>query len=307
MRRTAKTARMILASLAPLLGTRAAGAITATATGAPVEVPLNAVLVPVIESASGSAQVSPGRPVRVSATTEIDSDGATVAVTSVLGGALQNLPVGTVLRWDPPLPGVAPTATVSSALTGGTNADPLTIPGCLKQALIGEQLTSAAADQALFKAQAGGGYPAAILFWQDSGPVERVRKGYRQRQDIWSLYVVAQRYASALERAFDGLDAKDACEAIICELGKVDGETATMEPVEILGSSEISREPSSYVYVLRFATVGVVPSSEAVSAIEAYDWDATQIDAHKPAREDVDDDEPLAVVDGSLVEMPQET
>lgn len=264
-------ARAILAVVQPVTGSRSAGQVLARAVGANVVVPRNAHLLPVREG-----QIRPEQPFKTDegpllapnkGAWTVTSAGTNVDVLSVLGGARHNLPVGTVLRWDPPIAGLEPTATVGAAgLTGG--ADP-TFFGGLKAAVVHDAFGAPAADLESFRAKLGA-LPGMVLIWQSSEPADGSavsalgRGGGRMGQnemlmvERYLAVIISNRVDDAHFRRSEALEAMDEVTLWLTDRMAVDGMSVSAPGgVQIAGRSRLQGNRLLYlehdVYAINLA------------------------------------------------------
>lgn len=291
-------ARALLSTVAPASGTRATGSILAVASGAsPVTLPANTYLVPVLEGEGGGKQTDEGLLLKtgLNPATELPfqqggawtvpgSGSLAVSVRSMLGGARHNLPAGTVLRWDPPVPGLTATAVVQAGgLAGGV--DPSTPGGFLSAAwfpALGPQ-----AFQDLFAAGLGR-MPALLLSWVASDPVEPVVAGTRQgstraRRDrrvfreTFVGYAIGSHQQSAGRRQAEGFELMHWLTDLWTDrMRNDDGEQVSFAAggVNILSRRQLHKDPRFYVYEIAFSTQ-VIYSRTDTRAFGP--WDKTRI------------------------------
>lgn len=229
-------ARAILATIQPVTGERATGSVLATATGADVVVPRNSHLIPVVDG-----QLKPEWQFKTDAgplaapnknSWTVTSGGTSVDVLSVIGGVRHNLAAGTVLRWDPPISGLAPTVTVEApGLAGG--ADP-TFFGGLKAAVMHDAFGAPAASLEAFRSKIGA-LPGLILIWQSSEPADGStvsalgRGGGRMGQnnmlmvERYLAVILTNRVDDAHFRRSEGLEALDEVTLWLTDRNMVDG------------------------------------------------------------------------------------
>jgi hypothetical protein len=131
---TYRILRYLMGILRPLSGDVATGAVRAAAVSGQITVPVNSMLIPVIESAAGGRQLVRDLVYRTSAETVVPASGALIPVASLIGGKRHDLPDGATLRWDPPLLGLTETATASGAITGGADSI-ISSPGAVRRIL----------------------------------------------------------------------------------------------------------------------------------------------------------------------------
>lgn len=291
-------ARALLSTVAPASGARATGSILAVASGAsPVTLPANTYLVPVLEGEGGGKQIDEALLIKTALNPATEqpfqqggswtvpgSSNLVVSVRSALGGARHNFPAGMVLRWDPPVPGLTPTAAVQAGgLTGG--ADP-TAPGGLLAAAwfpaLGPQ-----AFQDLFAAGLGR-TPALLLSWLASDPIEPVVAGTRQgstraRRDrrvfreTFVAYAIGSHQQSAGRRHSEGLELMHWLTDLWTDrMRNDDGEQVSFAAggINIISRRQQLKDPRFYVYEIAFSTQ-VIYSRTDTRAFGP--WDKTRI------------------------------
>jgi hypothetical protein len=164
-----ETARGILAILGPMTGTRSAGVgLVRAPLGAVVQ--KSSYLIATIDGGQRSESVFKvaENPDTADGSWVADADGTAVPIVSNVGGRRHNLKAGSVLRFDPPLPGVTDLVTLVGPFTGGT--DPAA--GGLLSAVIREE-AGPITDQAMFRTRMGG-FPGVMLSWDASQPSDGV-------------------------------------------------------------------------------------------------------------------------------------
>jgi hypothetical protein len=244
-----RTARAIFALLAPLTGDRSSGAITAHATGADVEIPRNSYLVPTKGTIDARVLV------KTSAATTVTAAGVEVPVLSVYGGGAVNLPEGTELRWVPGIEGVESTCSVTTALTGGSQAEGF---GVARTVRMYEQIRSGSVEEDIFRAKAGG-FPALVLMWDSSEPSEPITRAGQRFRENWTLAVVASRGESDDLRRAEGLSVMQQARELLVGRHAVDGESFSYPPgIEIGRARRLVINNNVYVYTLAFTTVSTM-------------------------------------------------
>lgn len=279
-------ARALLSAASPASGTRATGTVLAVASGASqVVLPANTYLVPVFEGEGGSKQTdeqmlfktglnaATEQPFQQGGAWTVPGSGSlAVSVRSMLGGARHNLAVGTELRWDPPVPGLQPTAAVQAGgLAGG--ADPTEAGGFLSAAWY--PVLGQAAFQDAFAAGLNR-MPALLLSWLASDPVEPVVAGTRQgstraRRDrrvfreTFAAYAIGANARAAGPRHAEGLELMHWLTDLWTDrLRNDDGEQLSFAAggISILSRRQQLRDPRFYVYELAFATQVIYSRSD---------------------------------------------
>lgn len=316
------TARGILAALQPQTGERATGSILATATSSDVVVPRNAVLIPVL-----NGQTRPELIIKTDKGTHsptgcnkyswlVSSAGTSINVLSNIGGARHNLPATTVLRWDPPIAGLAATATVQApGLAGGS--DP-TFFGGLKSGVVYEEFGGPQPSLELFRSRVGH-LPALLVIWDGSEPADgagtdQLSRGssraaretilYREK---YLILVFTNRKDSDAQRRAEGLEALDGVSEWLTDRQGADGMPISSpsglqirERFRLSGDSLIYRE--HYVYGLRVSAVRALTKRDARTY---HDWLQTRIDWVIGQTNDPTDLEFKPVVTNQLVPMLQ--
>jgi len=294
---TIRTRRAIMAALRPLTGDRATGTIKAiAATGySGITLPANTMLVAVPTSAAGLSQAAPELVFRTTTATAIaTTPGTNVAATSLLGGARHNLPVASVLRYDPALVGVTATALAVADFTGGADATGL---GAVKQILAFETLENVDAAQDLFLAKVRA-TPALVLAWAGRVLPESAGEGQWVRTDTWRLYVITSALQGGVQRGDEALDLIDRCEAYLIDRSSADHYVFSAPGIQIRSVDRVRLTPSSWVYALTFTTTTSTARIDHRTLGSDYDeWLNTQVDC------DTATTPPLPVVDGAIWPM----
>lgn len=234
----------------------------AIATGAPVILEKGEYLVPI---ANGQADYQ--RLLIVSATTTVASGAGTlVPVVTVLGGTEQTFPIGTVTRFDPPIAGLNPTATIETAVSGATGGE-------VKQVSYYEQLGASAARD-LFSGKITR-YPAIVLSWNDSDQYEFTQKGADSNVDGWIAYVVVSRLDATERRTREGLDILDDLEELLVQRTGYDGLVVSRHPIRIARRGRLAVTPQVYVYLIEFETSRIAVRRSLVSGSP---WNLSRVD-----------------------------
>lgn len=275
-----RTARAIFALLAPLTGDRSTGAITARATGADVEIPRNSYLVPTSGALASRVLL------KTAAATTVESTGTAVNVLSAFGGGAVNLPEGTELRWVPGIEGVEPMCSVTTALTGGSQAGGF---GVVRSLRIYEQLRNGNVEQDLLKSKVSE-FPAIVLLWDSSEPSEPITRAGQRYRENWTLAVVASRTESDDLRRAEGISVMQQARELLVGRHAVDGESFSYLPgIEIGRSRRLVTNQNVYVYTVAFTTVSTM---ERRDTRVFQPWLVTRYDLDtgaEPAVEVVDD------------------
>jgi hypothetical protein len=242
--------RCLLCALQPLTGPRATGAIFAQAIGADVEVPKGSYAVVVQKSPGAlSDQLDWQRLVKVAAKTTVTSSGTEIPVFSAWGGAYQNVPIETTVRWAPALAGLQPTAIVSTALTGGTTPNSAV---ALKRLAFFDKLgiaRGASVSPDLVRSRVGD-FPAGIIAYVGSGRGDRPGREARLRPLRFQLFVIATRMDGHQERSDDSDVIIDWAEGLLEERQTIDGESFAQPSVIITGSMPIAADDLAYLHRL---------------------------------------------------------
>lgn len=302
-------ARAILAQISPLTGTRATGLVSVNNPSADdVVVPQSAYLLPVVRTELSDDLVF-----------KVDANPATVdtygrggdwvvpafgsleiAVKSNLGGARHNLPEATVMRWDPPRPGIDLEASVVADMTDGADGE------FLQRASYYEQLEASALAKDM---QAGrlSKLPAAMLVWLDSTPVEgrtagtnqgstRLADGMRMFRETFDLYVISTSFSGHHKRQATGLTLLQAVTRLLTDQQvNRDGEILTsMGSLEIISRNRYARDDKAYVYALRFRVSRLLARLEDRTFTP---WLRTRLVELAPGREAPEPTDPMTRVD----------
>jgi len=309
--RISSLARALLAAMAPATGIRASGslAVTAPAGGGEVTIPRNAYAVPVV---SGQLRhdwlfkVGPNPATLNPNQTGGDwpiADGATesVALVSNLGGARHNLPLGTVFRWLPPVPGIAETAALDVATTGGVDST------ILRRAAYFEDVSPAIVAKDLFAGSLTD-FPAAAVIWSTSSPVEgrtsgagqgstRVGQGLRFIRETFTIVVAAGDNTSDTRRRSNGLVAVQAITRLITDR-RVNDDCEVLSAigagVEVVTRRRLTRTQNLYVYDI---TVRLNSLLRRVETRTFNQWLTAHLEAALPGREAPEPTDPLTLVD----------
>lgn len=244
-----RTGRAIFALLSPLIGDRSTGAVTARATGADVEVPLNSYLAPTDGALATRVLL------KTTEATTITAAGTEIPVRSAYGGTPVNLPAGTALRWVPGIEGVDLTAEVSTALTGGTQAEGF---GAVRSLRMYEQIRSGSPEEDLLKAKVPL-FPGIVLLWDGSDPSEGVSRIGSKYRENWVLSVIVSRNENDDLRRAEGLRILQQARALLVQRHSVDGEPFSAPPgIEIGRARRFVTKNSVYIYTLAFTTVSTL-------------------------------------------------
>jgi hypothetical protein len=296
--------RALFATIAPATGVRGTGAMTVTAPDNPdpIALPRNTYLVPVV---GGNERTD-----LLYKTTEdwvIPSvrDGATepgVPITSNIGGARHNLPAGTVLRFDPPVDGIHPTATLDADMTDASDAGAL-----IRSAGFYEDLDLANPSDDLFAARVGD--RGVMLIWSRSEPAEGALGGMRQGSNratraarFWRehfvLYVVVSRLTGDTRRRQDGHLIVQAITRLLTDRHQNDdGEQLSTvgSGVEITERARLGRRANHYIYGVQLRVNQTLEAT--ISGRTFAPWLRTHYEGTLPGREDPEPIQDLEVVD----------
>lgn len=297
--------RAILAQLSPLTGTRATGAVTATATAA-AAVPANTYLLPIVGGQLRDDLVFK----TVGDYSLAAPEARSLGIISNVGGARHNLPAGTVFRFATPIEGLEPTATLDADMLDGSGADAL-----VKAVSFFEDLDATNTSEDIFAGMLTE-FPALMLAWQESTPVEGVVAGLRQGgnrvarnvrgfRESFVLYIIAGRLASSARRRQEGLLILDAVTALLMDQqSNDDGEVLSTigSGVELGNRTRYKRGPNHYIYAVRLS---VNQTRVAVDRRVFKKWLTSSIGGSVPGREAPEPTAPLEDVP-IVVDMPQE-
>jgi hypothetical protein len=258
--------RAIFAVLTPITGARAVGFVLVTAGAADVTVPRNSYLMPIVGGQLRDDLLYK----TIEPVTILAGQTAPVAITSNVGGSRHNQLDGSVLRFDPPLPGVLPAVTAAGAITGGDDVGAL-----LKALVVFEDVEEAEAAADGFAAKVGDS-PAAVLSWVESEPVDgtsagmrtattRVSRGKKLYRENFVLYVRAGHLGSDHLRRREGVVLIQAITQLLSDrMQNDDGEQLVSAGggLEVTSRAKLGRGPTHYLYGLRV---------RAVQTIERFD------------------------------------
>lgn len=316
------TARAILAAAQPTTGDRASGTVAVTTTGSEVVLPRNSVLLPVLNGqirnelifkTDKGTHLQNGCP---KYSWLIPAGGASVSVISNVGGARHNLPAGTVLRWDPPITGLSPTATVEApGFAGG--ADP-TFFGGLKSAVVYEQFGGPSPSLEIFRSRMNL-LPGMMVVWDGSEPADGAATNQLERgssragrdsllfREKFLILVIVNRKDSDDKRRDEGLEALDSLTEWLTDRQSVDGlvfSTPTgaqiRERFRLSGDSLVYQE--HYIYGMRLSVVRAYTRRDARSY---NDWLSTRIDWLTGTDNAPTDLEKKPIVRNQIVQMIQ--
>jgi len=281
---------------------RATGAITVTALpGAdPLELPANTYLRPIVDGQLLDALYKTTDAWTVNG----GASESGVTIKSNFGGARQNLPLGTVFRFDPEPVGFAPTATLDAAMTDGSDEGAL-----IRSLAFFEDLDASNAEKDIFAAILT--TPAVMLVWTQSEPAEGALSGLRQGANrgaravkFWRehfvLYVVTTRLTSDTARRQEGLIIAQAVTRLLSDrMRNDDGEqlSSVGGGVDVIGRARYRRDARRYIYALRLR---VNQTLEPVLDARTFQrWLRTQYVGAAPGREPPEPIQDLPIVDAN--------
>lgn len=276
-----------------LTGVRSTCSVTVKATGADVVLPANTYAFAVVTSAAGLAGADQHRLIKTIEAKTVTSAGVSVPIMSMAGGSDMNLPIGTVLRWDPQISGVEATSTLTSAMTGGLTLDE---PGYVKRIVSLEGLGAGESARAFWAAQAPALFPAIVVAWESAG--EAVRKGSGRQVQLhqFRIYVVTSRLENDMRRRHDGHTVLDAVREILCDRAEADGESFSNVPIQLGNMGRLALAPSSYVYWVDV----IVSHSTTKRELRSFaSWLKTREQLTATPRSGYDETDTLIVVDQS--------
>lgn len=241
--------RALLSALGPLAGLRAEGTVTATASGADVELPPFTYGIPIIDGKAVYARMvkvlpSGEGPKREPLGWTVTSAGTEVNVRAVCGGPSGNLPAGTPIVWQPLPAGLLARGAVGVDGIAGGLAQPG--PGRCARVVAFEALDRGQADR-VWEAQ-GEGFPAVIVARTGSTAREPGTIATTLRAHTFTIFVVSANYAGNDERAEEGELLLDAIESTLEGLEDVEGEFFSGPPCE-LGPDTRERPRNANVHV----------------------------------------------------------
>lgn len=299
--------RALFATLAPITGVRGTGTVSVMATtDDDVTVPANTYLLPVV-----GGQLRDDLVFKTTADVVVVGGSLTPAaipITSNAGGARHNLPDATVLRFDPPVPGIDPVAVLGGAITDASDEGQL-----VRSLAWFEDLDSANPQKDIFAAKLGE-YPGLMLVWAQSEPAEGATAGLRQGanrgrrmvrfwRESFVLYVVVGRLTGDTGRRQEGLVVMQAATRLLTDrMQNDDGEQLSTigAGVEITGRARLRRGERHYIYALR---VRVNQTLQPFDARTFNAWIATQYEGELPGRESPEPTDGIQLVD-DLEPMP---
>jgi len=308
-------ARALIAQMAPATGTRATGtmSVTAPAGGGDLTLERNTYMMPVVDRELRQDwlfKVGPDPSTLNSDGTGGDwliPDGTTVggiAILSNVGGLRHNIPAGSLLRFDPPVPGFDPDEPpfVEAELTDGNDSAAL-----IKRVNYFEDVSPADVAQDFFAADLPV-FPAVAVVWESSEPLEgrtagasqgstRLKRGTRAFRETFAIIIAAGQHSSDKKRRHAGLTVMQAISRLISDRKcNDDGETlSTMGAgAEINGRGRFVRQANLYVYTLSVRLNSVL---QGIDSRAFNDWLTVNLEQALPGREAPEPTTPLTVVD----------
>lgn len=296
--------RALFATLAPATGVRGTGTITITALpgAGDVTLPANSYLVPVVGGNLRTDMLYKTHEAWVVHAVDVPVSEDGVTIKSNIGGARFNLPAGTVLRFDPPVDGFAPTATLDADMTDASDAGAL-----IRSAGFYEDLDLSNPSDDLFAARVGD--RGVMLIWSRSEPAEGALGGMRQGSNratrvarFWRehfvLYVVVSRLTGDSRRRQDGHLIVQAITRLLTDRHQNDdGEQLSTvgSGVEITERARLGRRANHYIYGIQLR---VNQTLEATTTGRSFArWLRTHYEGTLPRREDPEPIQDLEVVD----------
>jgi hypothetical protein len=316
--------RAIFAQLSPLSGSRASGPARVVAlAGGDVVLRANTYLIPVISGEALDSRIYKVAPNPDTLTagslasgqwsggawTIPDGDELQVTVQSNVGGADQNLPANTRLRFDPPVVGLEPEALVQTAITNGTNANSLVGEAAIKRMVFWQTMKTASAAKEFFQASSGE-FPAMLMIWLRSQTLQgrtsggtqgntRVGRGERAMREGFQCFFGSGSHGSADERRDTGFRAIELATALLSDQQN----NIDQEPLSSMGAGiEITERTLAvagkehFIYTLDFEV------NQVFSKLEQRTfgpWNVNHIVAKIPGRDAPEPTAPLTLVDAA--------
>lgn len=300
-------ARGLMALLQPATGSRSEG--TATLVGADVVLRPGTYAYPVV----GDERPDQLFKVKKNPDTEdgswlVTSAGLVVTFVSNVGGAVQNLPIGTVLQMSPPIAGLSSQRfAIDAAFVGG--ADPVGY-GALYDVVMANNLNGPAVSLDLQRS-ALKRFPSAVVSWEDTVPSDgstvpqqgrRVQVG---RFDLlmhstYVVSVVSSRADSSAERRHQGLFLVGLIAQLLSGRNQVDTELVSNPSGVQLREVHAQRGPQEIyqkfdIYNLVF---GLEQNVHTIDQRTYNEWLLTNLRVNKPA-----DSGAISVVGGVDIEL----
>lgn len=265
-------ARACMTLLGPMTGTGATGTLAVASTGATGTVPKNSYARAIVGN-----QRSKHVLLKVTEETSVTSSGTAVPVKAIFGNTAGNLAEGAVARWDPPLSGIAATATVEApGLSGAIEA---TGRGSVKEIVFYEDVRTANEDLA----KSGvGRFPALVLCWEESRDRDEMGRTKNVIEESFVLFVVTSRKDDHESRQGEGLDILEEATERLFRREACDGSKFTSPaPLLIRRRGRLVYGPEHYIYWARFTVDRSVTRREPSDAADWTGWalwEQTRID-----------------------------
>lgn len=294
-------ARAVFGALAPITGHRATGTVrfSALAGAAPVQVPKNTYLRPVVGGALREDLLFKTTADFTIAAGTIE-DG--LPITSNLGGARHNLAAGTVFRFDPVPAGLGMNAVLGAPMTDGSDAGSL-----LRSLSFFEDLDASNPSADIFAAMVS--VPGLMLTWQRSEPAEGAMAGLGQGQnrasrsakffrEYFVAYVVVGRLESDPARRKQGLLISIAVSRLLTDrMMNDDGESLSSVGggVDVTSRARYRRDENRLIYAIAFRvnqTLEKAPDTRFFSP-----WERTRFRGSLPGNEAPEPTAPIEIVD----------
>jgi hypothetical protein len=269
----------LCAQLWPLTGNRSTGTAVVTATGADVVIPANSYGFPVLDGEANQQMllkvahnpVTRG-PHQTGGHWTVTSAGTPIQFKSNVGGLKMNIAAGSLIRFSPPIPGLASDVVVQApGFTGGTN-------GLVLDVRQYDDIGTPDQARAMLQGKLGN-YPALVLAWLKSTPIEGRTAGVaqgstRQGRDArayfenFILYVISSNAGSGELRRAIALNLKDAVIDLLNDYKRnFDGEvlTAMGTGVEVLDSNRVPKIEQATTISMALRTIAVSTKTNRVS------------------------------------------
>lgn len=209
----------------------------------------------------------------------VPESGAEVSFTCALGGAQYNFPAPAELVFAPGPAEIEERCEVTAPGFSGGDAGPV------KQIVVYDDFTSADQAKGVFEARLGA-FPAIMLAWMNSTPIEgrtagisqgatRKARGVRAYFENWTMYVIASTSKSGEHRRAEGLAIMEAARAVLGDHHRnVDGEMLSNmgTGVEIMTSTRLPKTESSRVFSTTMRAVSVRKRLELRGPWTPWDW-----------------------------------
>lgn len=297
-----RLARALQAQLHPLTGGRATGTALVTRTGGEVVLSPNTYVIPVSATADTPSEnktmiakvdFNPltAEPHKQGGDWIIGPTATQVSFIANAGGLRFNsIKSGYKLRFDPPVPGLEPLATVDADWSGG-------VDGIVKAAAIYEDIDD---PRSIFDAGAGA-FPAIVISWNGSEVADgrttgvsqgrtRANRNTRSYYEDFSIFVVVADAGGANQRRKQGQRITEAVRNCVTDhSSNDDGEplVAWGTGVEVMQVAKAAQSPQVWVYVVRCRL------STTVTRVDTRTWQPwlkAKVEASLPADPHVDND-----------------